>query len=245
MGGAGPMAALAPPSRPTPDHLALVRALIEGGQAARALELLAGVWPGHGADEHTWYLRLWALVGEGRTGDALDLTRVATTRLPGSAAMAYLQAVLAGASGDTALAQRAAQRAELLAPGEPAVHRLLEALIALDTGRPTPKDVVPDPRAPVPLPVDVPGGALIGAALLHPAGSRLPYRPVVRRIREEPAAEPPPSSAPARRDLRLPLVLVAVIVGALLAVWYPVPAALLLGFTAFLVGRRPHRRSGT
>jgi tetratricopeptide (TPR) repeat protein len=104
--------------RVTPDHLALIRALITAGQTTRALELLDSVWHPTSPEEQCWYLRLWVLVEEGRVIEALELARGAVRELPGSAATSYLLAALEQAHGTPAQARQALERAQLLAPEE-------------------------------------------------------------------------------------------------------------------------------
>lgn len=234
----------APALRATGDHLALVQALIEAGQCNRAVELLDAIWHHEIADERAWYLRLWVLAGQGRVLEALELARHAAALLPGSAAIAYLQAALERTGGDPDSAVEAALRSAAIHPGRVEPEALLELILRADQA---PRDdAVADAargtaEATPPLP-DTPfsplAAALAGLALLHPPESGRAFRPSSlpheARTREE------PGHAVERR--RFWLIGVATVVAALWAVRDPLPATVMLaGVVAWL--SRPPRRS--
>lgn len=183
------------PLRPTPDHLALLTALLRTGEFGRAEELLAAVWNHERPDEQLHYLRLWVLAGQGRVLDALEIARSATGRFPGSAAIAYLHAVLERTVGDAHAAVEAALRAAAIEPGKIVPERLLTALLS-ESGpsgereRPaglTLPAATPDQDEAYRIPDPI-GAALLGASLLSPPGSARPFRPVMPAI---PAAPDP------------------------------------------------------
>src|SRR5262249_52010346 len=89
-----PVTGSGPLLRVTPDHLKLIRALVEAGQFDRALEMLEAVWHPDRSDEQISFLKIWLLIGQGRVVDALEVARAAVDRLPGSAAVAHLQGAL-------------------------------------------------------------------------------------------------------------------------------------------------------
>jgi tetratricopeptide (TPR) repeat protein len=202
-----------PQARPTPDHLALVQALIEAGQLTRATELLDAVWHHDLQDEHCWYLRLWLLVGQGRVLEALELTRVAVGKLPGSAAVAYLHAALEHCAGDPEVAVEAALRASAIAPERPEPAAMLESVLGGRSARreddsPT---FLPHPGLqPALNPLAV---ALAGLGLLHPQGSTRACRPSL------PASEPSVASGRREREAnrRIWLIAVAMLVAAIWA----------------------------
>jgi hypothetical protein len=238
------MLAAAPLVRATADHLALVRGLINAGQASRGLELLDGVWHPRVPEEQCWYLRLWILAAEGRVLEALDLARAAASELPGSAAVAYLQAALEHSSGSHAAALDAARRALAIAPDHP-LPAVLVALLSqthesevADQGpgatiRPegAPADAVQSP--PVSLLPNPVAAAQVGAALLFPLGSGRALVPTV------PSTTPTPVSAPAaaidRR--RFGLIALATAGCAVWAIHDPLPAATALAFIVVLTLR--------
>jgi hypothetical protein len=236
------MMAAAPLVRVTPDHLSLVRGLILAGQTGRAFELLQAVWHPQEPEEHCWYLRVWIVTAEGRVLEALELSRVGVRELPGSAAVAYLQGVLEQVAGSPVAARDAASRASLIAPEHPLPAVLLAQLKAATGQEP---DVGAPELSPGPSPLDLPTNAVpnplvaaqLGAALLFPVGSG-------RALRPHPAQSGPVSRAvkPIAADRRrLGLVALAMAGATLLAIRYPVPAALGL---ALLVGwtLRPRQR---
>lgn len=232
---------IAPPqARPSPDHLALVQALIRAGQFTRGMELLDAVWHHEMHDEHCWYLRLWMLAGQGRVLEALDLARVATGHLPGSAAIAYLQAALEQCVGDPQAAVEAALRAAAIAPGRAEPESMLERV--LETRHP-PVDGetgLSSQAAAAEPPINPVAAALAGLALLHPAGSDLAFRPSL------PAFEPPVADDRHRADdtRRIGLIAVATVVAALWAVREPLLATVALaGVVAWLSRPRRQRRS--
>ncbi len=233
------MMATAPMVRVTPAHLALVRGLIDAGQTSRALELLDAVWHPRVAEEQVWYLRLWILAVEGRILEALDLARLAGRELPGSAAVAYLQAALEHASDTPAAALESALRAQTLAPD----HPLPAALVALLSaragtadedarGRAEPAhDLSPQVGPPLgttgavlPNPI---AAAQVGAGLLYPLGSGQPLIPL--RSSAAPATNP---ARPLRGEgRRFGVIAIATVVSALWAIRDPVPAAVVLALT--------------
>jgi tetratricopeptide (TPR) repeat protein len=232
------MMATAPLMRVTPDHLALVRSLIDAGQTARALELLDAVWHPRVAEEQCWYLRLWILAAEGRILEALELARVAGRELPGSAAVAYLQAALEHASDAPAAALDAARRAAAIAPD----HPLPAALVALPTPRfeaepatdrggggtsGTADPASPPPPAPGTTLANPIAAAQAGAGLLYPLGSN---RPLLHSLSAPPPeADPAPRLSPERR--RFGIIAIATVVSALWAIRDPLPAAAVLTLT--------------
>jgi hypothetical protein len=229
-----------PQARPTPDHLALIQALIQAGQFTRGVELLDAVWHHDLHDERCWYLRLWLLAGQGRVLEALDLARVATGHLPGSAAIAYLRAALEQCAGDPEAAVESALHAAAIAPGDSEAEAMLE--LVLDGHRAP----IEDPDAPPPQrnlgdpPVNPVAAALAGLALLHPAGSELPYRPSL------PAFEPPVADERhhAEDTRRIGLIAVATVVAAIWAVRQPLLAtAGLAAVVAWLSRPSRSRRS--
>lgn len=237
------MMAAAPLVRVTPDHLALVRSLINAGQTGRALELLDAVWHPRVPEEQCWYLRLWILAGEGRVIEALDLARTAATELPGSAAVAYLQAALEHASGAPAAALEAARRAALIAPEHP-MPAVLVALLSgtrdSDGSRPVENQAGPTgtvlieaplvPSNTLPNPV---AAAQVGAALLFPLGSGKALVPAVAPSRGRPDLAPPVGYD--RR--RFGVIAAATAICAVWAIYDPLPAALVLATTVVLAAR--------
>lgn len=166
------------PTRPTDDHLALVQALLQAGQPGRALEMLDAVWRHGTVEERLWFLRLWALVGQGRILDAVEVARIATGTLPGSAAVAYVHAALEHAVGEHSAAIEAALRAAAVLPERRVTEELLGALLETqdrsglgpeESWRPS----LPSVSTSVPSPL---AAALTGAALLHPWGSAVALR---------------------------------------------------------------------
>lgn len=237
------MMAAAPLVRVTADHLALVRSLINAGQSGRALELLDAVWHPRLAEEQCWYLRLWILAAEGRVVEALDLARVAAQELPGSAAVAYLQAALEHASDSPAAALDAARRAVMIAPDHP-MPAVMVALLSPapegETARASDKPAESSKSAlidaPKPLSNTLPNpvaAAQVGAALLFPLGSGKALLPAVA------SANPRPISVPAvshdRR--RFGAIAIATVVCALWAIYDPLPAAVVLAATVVLAAR--------
>lgn len=205
--------------RPTADHLDLVRALIEAGQFGRAGELLDAVWHHDLPDESAWYLRLWLLVGQGRVLESLEMARLAGPRFPGSAAVAYLQAVLEQAVGSPMAAVESALRAVAVVPGHPGAEQLLVALTrgAEERAGHSMRVTLPaQPGEAAPSPNAVPTlwtAALQGAALLLPFGSAEPLRPALppgSRI-SGPNLTPAPRIADLRR--RWLLVILVVVFG--------------------------------
>jgi hypothetical protein len=233
------MMATAPMVRVTPAHLALVRGLIDAGQTSRALELLDAVWHPRVAEEQVWYLRLWILAVEGRILEALDLARLAGRELPGSAAVAYLQAALEHATDAPAAALESALRAQTLAPD----HPLPAALVALLSARAGTADEAAKsegepahdltPQAGLPLvamgavPPNPIAAAQVGAGLLYPLGSGQPLIP----LRSTAALATNPAGSLPREWRRFGLIAIATVVSALWALRDPVPAAVLLALT--------------
>ncbi len=225
-----------PQTRPTPDHLALVEALIRAGQFTRGMELLDAVWHHELHDERCWYLRLWLLAGQGRVLEALELARVATGHLPGSAAIAYLQAALEQGAGDPQAAVEAALRAAAIVPGRTEPEALLELVLEARHSMRDEAPGVSSQAAPTDAPINPVAAALAGLALLHPAGSDLAFRPSL------PAFEPPVADDRHRADdtRRIGLIAVATVVAALWAVREPLLATVALaGIVAWL--SRPRR----
>jgi hypothetical protein len=227
--------------------LALVRALLETGQSSRALELLNAVWQHDTAEERLWFLRLWALVGQKRVLEALDVARIATGQLPGSAAVSYLHGSLEHAVGDRTAALEAALRAAAILPERRETEALLTAM--LETGERADgesegaKEVTAalgpansshvEGQVPSPL-----AAAVLAAALLHPPGSTRSLKPTM------PAAIPAaPGTANVANEARRRLVLMAIatVVAAVWAVRDPILAsAALAGVVAWL--SRPRKR---
>lgn len=237
------MMAAAPLVRATADHLALVRGLINSGQASRALELLDRVWHPRVPEEQCWYLRLWILAAEGRVLEALDLARAAAEELPGSPAVAYLQAALEHASGSPTAALDAARRALAMAPDHP-LPAVMVALLSQphESERAEPSPAAParpdldpavtvqsPPVAMLPNPV---AAAQVGAALLFPLGSGRALIPNV------PSVAPKPPTAPAVIDKRrFGLIALATAGCAVWAIHDPLPAAAALAFMVLLTLR--------
>lgn len=231
-------------ARTSAAQLALLQALLRAGEYARAAELLQGLDRAGGAEEHCWYYRLWLLVGEGRVEEALRLAREAGSRLPGSAAVAWLQAVLERGAGDRQAAVESALRAAAILPGVHGPEAVLTALLAEtdDDGAPPPSPGAADaPEPPPPAPwLDLTRAALAGAAWLHPFGSGLSYQQ--RRVfmpNGSRAAEPEPRESDP--PYRLWLLGVATIAAAIYAIGHPLLAAAGLAL-AVAVLSRPRRR---
>lgn len=227
----------------TPDHLSLIKALVKAGKYSRALELLDAAHQLDADHEQCWYLRLWALTGEGKEGEALHLVRTVAPRLPGSAAIAYLQAALECGQQDGGAALESALRSRAAAPGRAEPEALLQPLLSAqpDAGDAAIPGRVPESPIPLlrPQGFSVLAAALQGAALLHPAGSsraRIPLLPP--RIRQ-PDPKASPTTPPWRRFGVLAL---AIVIAALWAIPDPVPAAIALAVVVVLVTRNP---SGT
>lgn len=242
--GSSPGSSPAGSTRTSAAQLALLQALLRAGEYARAAELLQGLDRAGGAEEHGWYCRLWLLVGEGRVEDALRLAREAGSRLPGSAAVAWLQAVLERAAGDRQAAVESALRAAAILPGIDGPEAVLTALLAetdTDGALPPPPGVAesPEPLPPAPW-LDLTRAALAGAAWLHPLGSGLSYQQ--RRVfmpngSRAADLEPQPADPP----YRLWLLGVATIAAAIYAIEHPLLAAAGLAL-AVAVLSRPRRR---
>ena len=250
--GPGQVPGEAPPPRPLPGsarasaaQLALLQALLRAGDYARAAHLLETLGGAGGMEEHCWYARLWLLAGEGRVEEALHLAREAGARLPGSAAVAWLQAVLERAGGDRQAAVESALRAAAILPGVHGPEAVLTALLAEtdDEGAPPPPPgtsmEAPEPPPPAPW-LDLTRAALTGAAWLHPFGSGLSYQqrrvfmPNGSRAAEvEPRDTDPP--------YRLWLLGVATIAAAIYAVFNPLLAAAGLALVVAVLSR-PRRR---
>jgi hypothetical protein len=234
-------------TRPIPkDHLDLIRALIEAGKFSRAIELLDSVWQLDSTHEQAWYYRLWATIGEGKDGTALELARTIVPRLPGSVAIAFLQAHLEEHAGDPKAALESALRASAAGPGRPEPATLIHRLVALVAeeagGRPALSTTVPNalPGQPAPEPLSLMGAALQGAALLHPAESSRPQMSVLPpRIRQ------PESVAPRKTPVakRFGLLALATVIAALWAIPDPVPAAIALAIVVVVVTRSMPRAS--
>jgi tetratricopeptide (TPR) repeat protein len=232
-------------SRPIPkDHLDLIRALIEAGKFSRAIELLDSVWQLDSEHEQAWFLRLWAKVGEGKEGAALELARTVTPRLPGSSAIAYLQAHLEEHAGDPRAALEAALRAAAASPERPEPRQLIHRLVQLvaEESRSAPTVPVALPQLPpdsATEPLSLMGAALQGAAMLHPSESNRAHVPVIApRIRQ-------PDAVQAKKSLlgrRFGLLAFATVVAALWAIPDPVPAAITLAIVVVLVTRLPGPR---
>lgn len=234
-------------SRPIPkDHLDLIRALIQAGKFSRAIELLDSVWRLDSEHEQAWYYRLWATIGEGKEGAALELARTVTPRLPGSVAIAFLQAHLEERAGDPKAALEAALRASAATPGRPEpealIHRLV-ALVAEDTG---------GHPAPAPQPVALPAGAaleplsLMGVALQGAALLHSPESQQVRAAVLPPRIRQPDAAAPRRTPLarRFGLLAIATVIAALWAIPDPLPAAIAMAIVVVLATRAMPRRPG-
>jgi hypothetical protein len=232
--------------RITLDHLALIRAMVEAGKFSRALELLDAVFQHGGDHEQCWYLRLWALTGAGKEAEALHLARSIVPRLPGSAALAYLQAALECVQEGPNVALESALRARAVAPGREEPEALVNALLGQsdETANPAKVRLAEGTLPPLIRPegFSALAAALQGAALLHPAGSsrsRIP--PLTPRIRQ-PDAAAARTRAPWRR---FSLLALATVVAALWAIPDPVPAAIALAVVVVLVTRgmpQPARR---
>ncbi len=237
--GVEDLAAPAPVGRITLDHLALIRALVEAGKYSRALELLDAVFQPGNDHEQCWYLRLWAMTGQGKEGEALHLVRSLLPRLPGSAALAYLQAALECAQNQTGPALESARRALETAPDRPEPAALLATLTGAPSNDGEPAGVPRRPEGPVLVAVRPDGfsplaAALQGAALLHPAGSSRPLIPLRPRPIRQPDRLP---TRPAPHWRRFNLFVLAIAVAAVWAIPDPVPAALVLAAVVVLVAR--------
>lgn len=224
--------------RITLDHLALIRALVDAGKYSRALELLDAVFQQASEHEQCWYLRLWALTGEGKDAEALHLARSIVPRLPGSAALAYLQAALECAVEGPNAALESALRARAVAPGREEPEALIRTLLgdSADAAHPATVRLADGTLPPLVRPegFSVMAAALQGAALLHPAGSsrsRIPSLPP--RIRQ-PDAVAARAKPPWRR---FSLLALATVIAALWAIPDPVPAAIALAVVVVLVTR--------
>lgn len=226
----------APPLvRVTADHLALIQALLNAGQTARAMELLDSVWHPSSPEEQCWYLRLWVLTAEGRTGEALDLARMAARELPSSIAVACLQTALEVAHGTPAGAFEAGERARVLAR-EHQVPAPLVALLASTADDGASSDDHPRsgpvagqaPAAPLPSPLLA---AELAAPLLYPLGSPRPLLPTpsARRSGEVPARSERPNYR------RFSLLAAGTVVAALWAIHDPIPAFLTLAAMVVLL----------
>ncbi len=220
-GGAGAaprvVPGLVPPAAPdTQDILRLL-----AGSTGLPPELAAADTLLHGTahDEATLYLRLWLLAGQGRVLEALELARATAVELPGSAAVALLEAVLEHHAGDRGAALEAALRAAALAPADAAAQRLVEVLArheAAEQERLARAGGDPGRLPPTPLAPGVPtpwAGAVLGSALLHPPGSARPYAVAPRRAARGADGTSPP--LPRRLAAFLPLVIAGLAVGAL------------------------------
>lgn len=232
--------------RVTPDHLALIRALITAGQTTRALELLDSVWHPTSPEEQCWYLRLWVLVEEGRVIEALELARGAVRELPGSAATSYLLAALEQAHGSPALARQALERAQLLAGEQwtPQLAALLDGTdpLELRAGTTEPRrDPVPDVRDGTTGISTLALATQLGAGLLFPLGSRRALLPVPdpRTLRPDPA-DAAPKVAPALYR-RFGLIAAATVLASLWAIKDPIPAFLALAAMVVFMIRVPQR----
>ncbi len=228
-----------PQARPTPDHLALVQALIQAGQFTRGMELLDAVWHHDMHDEHCWYLRLWLLAGQGRILEAIDLARVATGHLPGSAAIAYLRAALELSAGDAQAAVESALRAAAIAPGRVEPEAMLERVLESHHTRiEAAADRLPTQRGVEDPPLNPVAAALAGLALLHPQGSALAYRPTL------PPYEPPLAADRHRweDDRRIGLIAVATVVAAVWAVREPLLATTALAAVVAWLSRPSRSR---
>jgi len=178
------------PMRASDDHLALVEAMLRAGQTGRALELLDSVWHPGKADELTAFLRLWALVGERRIEDALEVARVTIATMPGSAAVAFVHAVLESVAGDLEVALESALRATAILPGHEAPEALLTAIFHRREAE-SAANALAELAVPAAPPADIPSpmaALLAGYALLFPRGSAEPERAIL------------PSPAERRRD---------------------------------------------
>jgi hypothetical protein len=241
-----PVSMMSAPSlmRVTADHLSLIKALLQAGQTARAMEMLDSVWHPTSPEEQCWYLRIWLLTAEGRVVEALDVARLAARELPGSPAVAYLQAMLEHLHGESQAAMEAGARAQRLAPEQPITSELLAMLAADNDAFDAPAGesrlpagtALPDHGLPgvVPNPLLA---AQMGASLLFPLGSP---RPLVPAPGVRPAREVSPPAAPAT-NRRLGLIGIATVMAALWAVRDPVPAFLALAGIVVLTIRNPQR----
>lgn len=223
--------------------------MVRAGRFDRALELLDAVWQRESADEHCWYYRLWILAGQGRVLEALALAREASGRLPGSGAIAWLQAALERSHGDRDAALEAALRGAAACPGPAGPEQLLQALLderdsAPPVPRALPRVLLPEPpELPAPLPPwhDPVRAALAGAAFLFPFGS--PRAVQLMRGGVSAGAEAPPP-ADRRADLgRLGLMAVATVIAAAVAVREPLLATAGLALTVAWLTRRGSGRS--
>lgn len=232
-------------ARPIPkDHLELIKALIEAGKFSRAIELLDSVWRLDSEHEQAWFFRLWATIGEGREKAALELARTVTPRLPGSSAIAFLQAHLEEHAGDPRAALESALRAAAAAPDRPEPRLLIHRLVQMvaDETRPAPTLPATVPLPPpdsAPEPLSLMGAALQGAALLHPADSARAHAPVLTPRVRQPDAVAPKASLLGRR---FGLLALATVVAALWAIPDPIPAALTLAAVVIIVTRLPAPR---
>ncbi len=248
---AGPGPIETRPVPPTPGNarasaaqLALLQALLRAGEYGQAARLLEALGRAEGAEEHGCYFRLWLLAGEGRVPEALQLAREAGARLPGSAAVAWLQAVLERAAGDRQAAVESALRAAAILPGVHGPEAVLTALLAeteLDDGLPLPPGGGGGPEPPPPAPwLDLTRAALAGAAWLHPFGSGLSYQQ--RRVfmpNGSRAAELAPRDA--EPPYRLWLLGAATVAAAIYAIRDPLLAAAGLALVVAVLSR-PRRR---
>ena len=232
------MMAAAPLVRVTSDHLALIRALIQAGQTGRAMELLDTVWHGSSPEEQCWYLRIWLLTAEGRVVEALDVARLAARELPGSAAVAYLQAVLEQVHGDPQAALAAGERAARLAPDQPLATELAALLVADNEPFDAPGRMIASlPGHPDPTTSMLPNpmlAAQLGAALLHPLGSTRPLLPApVKPVRAS-VAKPTPTT-----NRKLGLIAIGTVLAALWGIRDPIPAFFALAGIVVLTIRNP------
>jgi hypothetical protein len=184
-------------------------------------------------DEQTWYLRLWALVANGQSLEALAMARLAGSRLPGSAAVAYLRAVLEMSAGTPLAAVVAAERAAALTPGHPLSDALIAALAAHPAGQAQVTSLDEEEPSATPATFDPFAAAMAGTALLQPFRSLRPLRPAL----------PPPIAQPQRTTStgpgrRFGIIAIGTIGAALWAVHDPLPAALALAAIVAWVARR-------
>lgn len=206
------------------------------------MELLDSVWHPSSPEEQCWYLRIWVLTAEGRVLEALEVARLAARNLPGSPAVAYLEAALEHADGEPQAAIAAGERARRLAPDQPITAELAVLLVAGDdpsdgpgrearlpqghVGHGTP-GVIPNPLL----------AAQLGAALLFPLGSS---RPLHLAPGASPAREVPPPAAPAT-SRKFGLIAIGTVVAALWAIRDPIPAFFALAAIVVLTIRNPGR----
>jgi hypothetical protein len=206
------------------------------------------VWQLDSEHEQAWYFRLWATIGEGKAQGALDLARTIIPRLPGSAAIAYLQAHLEEHAGDPKAALEAALRGSATAPGRAEATALVQRLVAViaedgaggradvpegQSGMPR-GDVSPRLENPRLETLSLLGAALQGASLLHPPGSSRSHLPVLPPRVRQPDAASAKKSPTARR---FGLLALAIVIAALWAIPDPVPAAIALAVVVVLVTR--------